>query len=70
MNRNQKGYILMTNCERFLRENNGTYQFVTDPFEAKFINIDEALELVDKAFEMWGEQLVLIPTERTITLLG
>ena len=63
----QSGYMLMTNCERYLRESHGTFLFTTDPFEAKFINtIGEALDLTEKAFEKWGIELILLPSVRFI----
>ena len=71
MNIKQEGYVLMTTCGRFISFSNGAYVFVDDPFKASFYpnsylaNID-----VVKAFELWGEKLLLIPTERTINLLG
>jgi hypothetical protein len=71
MNVTQEGYILMTSCQRFLCEKNGFYSFVTDPFAAKFLTtVDEVNSVIMKSLEMWGELLITIPTERTITLLG
>lgn len=71
MIRKEQGYVLMTSCGRLLSERSGSYQFVTDHFSAKFFQeLGESREAQKKAWEMWGEQLFLIPTVRTINLLG
>jgi len=71
MIRKEQGYILMTSCGRVLCEKSGSYHFITDLFSAKFFdNRNEACDDVKKAYEMWGEYLFVVPTERTINLLG
>ncbi|QQO38719.1 hypothetical protein PP657_gp103 [Bacillus phage BCPST] len=71
MIRKEQGYVLMTSCGRLLSEKNGIYSFATDPFEAKFFeDRSEACESLKKAWEMWGETLFVVPSERTINLLG
>lgn len=67
----EQGYVLMTICGRVLSEKSGSYQFVTDHFSAKFFeDLEESKKAQKKAWEMWGEQLFLIPAVRTINLLG